>query len=462
MAFTPTYEHSTTLKTINVNGSIYWVKDADVRALIATFGDAVLKNVDTTFDEDSVNLATSAAIATYVEEAIQDLEGAMHFRGVITRQEGETDAEAIARVVTDPEAGDVVIMQDNGKEYIYGGATAGWEEVGDQNIYLTIAAAAATYVPLTRTVAGIALDHNITVAELEDASALNIKALAHKDSATGSVTTADSIDDITVAKADTYSVASTPVAVPATYSALDVTPAGSVSVTADVAAAVSYDKATSTTVTSVASDAEHPANYTPAGTVGLPSFTSTVTPTTDSVATVTDAGTGYTLSAGSVSQAADTTGAFSKKPIKMAMDTTDTEQLNLTYVNTTDTDASTFYSDAVTASGTVTYTDNTLTGALPTFGTKTVLTAATVSTTADNDATFSGTGAVIGVAVNSTSTAATVTQPTYTASFSGTEKTVTPAVATTVNAAGTDGAVTVGTETKSLTLNTSAKTVTVS
>ena len=460
MAFTPTYEHSTTLKTINVNGSIYWVKDADVRALIATFGDAVLKNVDTTFNEESVNLATSAAIAAYVEAAIQDLEGAMHFRGVITRQDGETDAEAIARVVTDPEAGDVVIMQDNGKEYIYGGTA--WEEVGDQNIYLTIAAAAATYVPKTTTIAGISLDHNITVAELEDASALNIKALAHKDSATGSVTTADSIDDITVAKADTYSVNSTPVAVPSTYSALDVTPAGSVSITADVAAAVSYDKATSTTVTSVASDAEHPANYTPAGTVGLPSFTSTVTPTTDSVATVTDAGTAYSLTAGSVSQAADTTGAFSKKPIKMAMDATDTEQLNLTYVNTTDTDASTFYSDAVTASGAVTYTDNTLSGALPTFGTKSVLTGATVSTTADNDATFSGTGAVIGVAVNSTATAATVTQPTYTAAFTGTEKTVTPAVATTVNAAGTDGAVTVDTETKSLTLNKTSKTVTVS
>ena len=459
MAFTPTYEHSTTLKTINVNGSIYWVKDADVRALIATFGDAVLKNVDTTFNEESVNLATSAAIAAYVEAAIQDLEGAMHFRGVITRQEGETDAEAIARVVADPAAGDVVIMQDNGKEYIYGTA---WEEVGDQNIYLTIAAAAATYVPKTTTIAGIALDHNITVAELEDASALNLKALAHKDTATGSVTTADSIDDITVAKADTYSVNSTPVAVPSTYSALDVTPAGSVAITPDVAAAVSYDKATSTTVTSVAADAEHPANYTPAGTVGLPSFTSVVTPTSDSVATVTDAGTAYSLTAGSVSQAADTTGAFSKKPIKMAMDATDTEQLNLTYVNTTDTDASTFYSDAVTASGAVTYTDNTLSGALPTFGTKSVLTGATVSTTADNDATFSGAGAVIGVAVNSTATAATVTQPTYTAEFTGTEKTVTPAVATTVNAAGTDGAVTVGTETKSLTLNTSAKTVTVS
>lgn len=459
MAFTPTYEHNTTLKTINVNGSIYWVKDADVRALIATFGDAVLKNVDTTFNEESVNLATSAAIAAYVEAAIQDLEGAMHFRGVITRQEGETDAEAIARVVADPAAGDVVIMQDNGKEYIYGTA---WEEVGDQNIYLTIAAAAATYVPKTTTIAGIALDHNITVAELEDASALNIKALAHKDTATGSVTTVDSIDDITVAKADTYSVSSTPVAVPSTYSALDVTPAGSVAITPDVAAAVSYDKATSTTVTSVASDAEHPANYTPAGTVALPSFTSTVTPTSDSVATVTDAGTAYSLTAGSVSQAADTTGAFSKKPIKMAMDATDTEQLNLTYVNTTDTDASTFYSDAVTASGAVTYTDNTLSGALPTFGTKSVLTGATVSTTADNDATFSGTGAVIGVAVNSTATAATVTQPTYTAEFTGTEKTVTPAVATTVNAAGTDGAVTVDTETKSLTLNKTSKTVTVS
>ena len=29
MAITPSYEHNTTLKKLNVNGSIYWMKDAD-------------------------------------------------------------------------------------------------------------------------------------------------------------------------------------------------------------------------------------------------------------------------------------------------------------------------------------------------------------------------------------------------------------------------------------------------
>jgi hypothetical protein len=204
MAFTPTYEHNQTMTKLNVNGSIYWLKDADVRSLIATFGDAVLKNVDTTFTEDSVNLVTSKAIQDWVEEQIADIAGAMHFRGIIEKQAEESDADAIARVIDDPAAGDVVVIKGNGKEYIYQGTA--WEEIGDQNIYLTIAAAAATYVPKTTTVAGIALDHNITVGELEAASALNLKALAHKDTASGTVATVDSIDDITVAKAGEYAI----------------------------------------------------------------------------------------------------------------------------------------------------------------------------------------------------------------------------------------------------------------
>ena len=69
---------------------------------------------------------------------IQSIVGAMHFRGVIERQEGETDAQAIARVVTDPADGDVVIMADNSKEYIYDGTN--WKEVGDESLYATKAA----------------------------------------------------------------------------------------------------------------------------------------------------------------------------------------------------------------------------------------------------------------------------------------------------------------------------------
>ena len=457
MAFTPTYEHDQTMTKLNVNGSIYWLKDSDLRGIIATFGDAVLKNVDTTFTEDSVNLVTSAAIQAWVEDQISDLVGVMHFRGIITKQQDESDAEAIARVVTDPTAGDVVVIQGNGKEYIYNGSA--WEEVGDQNIYLTIATAAATYVPKTTTVAGIALDHNITVSELEAASALNLKALSHKDSASGTVSTADSIDDITVAKAGEYAVSGDTVAVPQTWNAMDVTPAGSVALTAGTAAAATYDKASSATISASAVGAGQTANYTPAGTVSLPSITAAVTLGKEAVATVTDAGTAYTLSDGGVTKAADTTAKFVKKGVSFAIDGTDAEQLNLAYVATTDTE---FYTDAVTEAGAITYTKQTISGALPTFGTKDVATSVSSATaTYDGDASFSGTGTVIGATLAYETASATVTQPTFTAEFSGTSKSVTPTAATTSDALAT-GSITVASETKSLTLNKTDKTVTVS
>jgi signal peptidase I len=457
MAITVNYEHDQTMKKLSVNGSIYWLKDADLRALVESFGTVVYKDVETTLTEDGVNVvATSKAVADWVKEKIKDLAGAMHFRGVVKREEGESDAEAIARTITDPTAGDVVVMSDNGKEYIYQGAA--WEEVGDQNIYLTIATAAATYVPKTTTIAGIDLQDSITVEELSASTALDLKALSHKDSASGSIDTVDSINDITSGKAGTYTVAGDTVAVPVTYSALDVTPAGTVTVTADVAAAVSYAKATSTTVSSIAADADHPANYTPAGTVALPTFTSTVTPTKEAVATVTDAGTAYSLTAGSVTKADDATAKFVQKAVKMAIDADDAEQLNLTYVANTDTE---FYSDAVTGAGAVTYVAPALTGKLPTFGTKDVLTNATVATAKDAEATFSGAGAVIAAAINTTDTAATVTQPTYTAAFAGTDKSVTPEVATTANAQAPSGTVTVASETIQITPVKSSKTVTV-
>ena len=457
MAFTPTYEHDQTMTKLNVNGSIYWLKDSDLRGIIATFGDAVLKNVDTTFTEDSVNLVTSKAIQDWVEDQISDLVGVMHFRGIITKNESESDAEAIARVITDPAAGDVVVIQGNGKEYIYNGSA--WEEVGDQNIYLTIATAAATYVPKTTTVAGIALDHNITVSELEAASALNLKALSHKDSASGTVSTADSIDDITVAKAGEYAVSGDTVAVPQTWNAMDVTPAGSVALTAGTAAAATYDKASSATISASAVGAGQTANYTPAGTVSLPSITAAVTLGKEAVATVTDAGTAYTLSDGAVTKAADTTAKFVKKGVSFAMDTTDTEQLNLAYVATTDSE---FYTDAVTEAGAITYTKQTISGALPTFGTKDVATSVSSATaTYDGDASFSGTGTVIGATLAYETASATDTQPTFTAEFSGTSKSVTPTAATTSDALAT-GSITVASETKSLTLNKTDKTVTVS
>ena len=65
---------------------------------------------------------------------------------------------------------------------------------------------------------------------------------------------------------------------------------------------------------------------------------------------------------------------------------------------------------------------------------------------------------MINATPSSTSAAATMTQPTFTGSFSGTSKSVTPTVATTKNAAGTDGSVTVASETIAPTFTSSEKT----
>lgn len=125
--------------------------------------------------------------------------------------------------------------------------------------------------------------------------------------------------------------------------------------------------------------------YTPVGSITLPSFSSKVTSSTDNVATVTNAGTAYTITDGSVSKAADTKSKFA------------TEGLTASYTAATETlvFAAAGKADAVTAAGAVTYTKPVLNGSLPTFGTKTVLTGATVTTTANDKATFVGTEADI-------------------------------------------------------------------
>jgi len=450
------------ISKLNVLGTMYDLKDAAARQDLATLlnnkaaqalGTAAFVDSTSTLSKDDTTgaVATGAAVATAIEAAITGLGSVLHFRGVIEKNAEETDAAAIARSVSNPAAGDVVIIKGNHKEYIYDGTA--WQEMGDEDIYLTKATAEADYVKKTTKVAGIDLADDITVTEME--TALDIKALGHKASAEGSVTTVDSADDITVAKADTYTVAGTAVSVPQTYSALDVTPAGSVTVSADTAAAVSYEKAKSAATVSTAAVGEgQTANYTPAGTITLPTYTSTVTPTKEAVATVTDAGTGYSITDGSVTKGTDSTSKFATAGVTMAMSQVEGESEVLVITAATT-------SDAVTSSAAPVYVAPVLSGALPTFSTKDVVVSATVATAKDGDATFAGTGTIIGATLGYDTVSATVTQPTFTAEFSGTEKSVTPAVATSANAAPSNATITVGTETKSITLNKTSKTVTV-
>lgn len=395
------------LSKVKFGNTTYYIKDAAARAILDTFGNATLENVATSIADGGTGLVTSDQVYDFVNRQI----GAV---GDILNLRSESDHTTVET----PATGDFVVESD-GSEWLYDGTA--WREVGSEN----------AYVLKTFKIAGVDMADNITVVELQQA--LQLGALAYLDSGSVKVTTIDSMSKFSTGAAGEYSVVASSVSVPATYSALDVTPAGSVSIEAGTAAAASYDKTTSVAISAAAPvEGTSVANYTPAGTVTVSNVT--VTPSNVSVATVTDAGTAYQLQAGSMTQAADTKSAFATAGVTVAIDENDSEMLVFN-------DATT--AQAVTASGTVTYVDPSLTGSLPTFGSQSVVSGIS---SASAEASFSGTGTVLSASPAYTTTDATVTQPTFTASFEGTSKSVTPAVATTVNAAGTDGKVTVASE----------------
>ena len=424
------YVNTPVLSKVKFGNNTYYMKDADVRAILDTFGNVVTLDKALNVTENGTGLVDAALLYSYVGQQVGTL-------GQVLNLRSESDHTAIAN----PQTGDFVVEADH-KEWLFDGTA--WRVVGDES----------SYVLKTTTVAGVDLADNITVAELQ--AALGLKALAYKDNGSVSVTTVDSINSFSTGAAGSYNVSSTPVSVPATYSALDVTPAGSVALTQGTEAAASYDKTTSVSVATAApADGASP-TYTPSGDVTVTSVT--VTPSTGEAATVTNAGTAYQLTAGSCTKGADSTSAFATEGVTVSVGVDnsgsggadESETLIFTAAGT---------SNAVTASGNITYVDPTLSGSLPTFGTASVVTGIT---SASAQASFAGTGVMINATPAYTATSATVTQPTFTAEFSGTSKSVTPAVATTVSAAGTDGSVTVSSETITPTFESSAKTANVS
>ena len=416
-----TYTHTPTLSKVKLGATTYYLKDADVRAILDTFGNVVTENKATKIENGATGIPNADQVYDFVVQQVTEVGKALNLIAA-------TDHTA----VKDPRVGDFVVESD-GSEWVYDGN--GWREVGTEN----------AYVKKTFTIAGVDMQDNITKAELQEA--LELHALAYMDAGSVAVTTPDGINSFSTGKAGEYNVASTPVSVPATYDALDVTPAGSVELTAGTAAAASYDKTTSITMATAAPAEGQSATYTPAGEVTVTSVT--VTPSNVSVAKVTDTGTAYQLTEGSVAHATDTTSQFAVAGMLASIDAEDNEMLVL---------ADATKADAVTAVGAITYTAPTLSGALPTFGTESVVSGIS---SASAEASFAGTGVMINATPAYTSANATMTQPTFTASFEGTSKSVTPSVATTVSAAGTDGKVTVASESITPTLQTSEKTVNV-
>ena len=330
------YSNTPVLAKVKIGSEIYWLKDADVRAILDTYKGAVKYDVDTTFAADSENLATSKAIAAYLEGQIAGLTGAMHFAGIKTEEEFANGALA-------GNAGDVIIVGTT--EYVHDGSK--WVEIGDEGVYATKAGVEAAYVKKTVTIANIDLADNITADELK--AALELKALAYKDSASATLTDyATGINGATYTPAGSVEVklnhTSTSMSAAGTF-----TPAGTVSgnVTAAGTVSIARDDTNGTAVS---------------GTVSAPTIT--VTPSTAKVQHIDSLGTlpTYTAAQYTAPSVAETKAQFASEGLVAAMDATDTEMLVFTAAGK---------ADALTATGfnAGSYTAAEFNaGALPTLG----------------------------------------------------------------------------------------------
>lgn len=413
------YTNTPVLSKVKIGEQTYWLKDADVRAILDGFGTIVTYNVSTSALDVNESIPNAGQIKAYLETQIAGLTGAMHFAGIITREAEESDLDAIERVITSPKAGDVVVMEDTTAEYIYDGEE--WREVGTEGIYLTIASAAAQYVPKGFTIAGVDMQDNITDAELR--TALDLGALAQKDSATTTLT--DYANGITGAS---YTPAGT-VSVTLSQTATKVASEGKFTPAGTVAGNV-----TATGTVAIAADNENGFQVT--GTVAAP--TVTVTPQTAEIRGITGVGTlpSYTAAQYTAPSVTESKSAFATAGMVAAVDGTDTEMLVISAAGTAEALTSTGFNAG-------SFTDGQFSaGTLPTMAEPTaVMTGATASASAPTftggkiAATFTGTQAAISATFTGTEGDVSVSgnydkAGVQTSTFSGTEATITPTLKT--------------------------------
>ena len=281
MAFT--YNNTPVLSKVKIGEQTYYLKDAEVRVLLDTFGGAVTYNVDTAVAEGGAGLITAGAVHSYVTEYVTNITGgAMTFLGI-------KDA-----LPATGNPGDVVIVGT--AEYVW--SEGEWHLYGDEGIYATVAGVEEAYVKKTLTIAGIDLKDAITADELK--SALGLKALAYKDNASGTIeglVTGVVDAEYTPAGSVEVKLNSTSTAMASTGS---FTPAGSVAGVTTAAGTVSIarDDANGVAVS---------------GTVSAPTIT--VTPATVEIQHIDNLGTlpSYTAAQYTAPSVAEVTGKFASE-----------------------------------------------------------------------------------------------------------------------------------------------------
>lgn len=217
------------------NGSSVDIKDAEGRANVTTLlgghalealGAAAWKAVAANISGEG--LVDASIVKSYVDSQV----GQIHNFDVVVDAAGTVAAGPSVTASADTMYKIYLVPSDDAAaggyiEYITirssaeGAYTYAWEAIGNTKVSLS------GYVPTTTTIATIALDHNITVAELQ--GALKLGAMAYADKANGS-TTLETVDSITMKPVTVAGNATVTTKVAdATLTKGDFTPAGTVS-----------------------------------------------------------------------------------------------------------------------------------------------------------------------------------------------------------------------------------------
>ena len=366
------------LSIFNVGGTDYNLKDAVATAklekllgkqTLQELGAAAWKAVATEVTGGGEALPTAEAVKSYVTSQV----GQIHSFDVVIDPAGTADGPSVTAsadtmykiyMVADGQAsaGSYIewITIRSGSEDAY---TYAWEKIGSTKTDLT------GYVSKETKIAGLQLNKDITVAELQ--TALSLKAFAY--AATGTATVAaKTVSGVKATGTSTGSISGD-----IAYDETAITSTGKVTATGSVTGsaisggsiAVTLKDAEAATAAAVTTEAYKPAGSVNssfvadadngvaiAGTVSKP--TATVTPATVTVQEMKTAGTAYSITDGSVEKAADAKSAFATEGVVATVDEAN-ETLTFTAAGT---------SQAVTASGDVKYIAPSLKGALPTFG----------------------------------------------------------------------------------------------
>ena len=254
------------------NGPTVDIKDAEGRANVTTLlgdhaiealGAAAWKAVATNVVGGGEALPTAEAVKSYVISQV----GQIHNFDVMVDAAGTVAAGPSVTASADTMYKIYLVPSDDAAaggyiEYITirsgaeGAYTYAWEAIGNTKVSLS------GYVPTTTTIATIALDHNITVAELQ--GALKLGAMAYADKASGS-TTIQTIDSITMKEVTVAgNAAVTSKAADATLTKANYTPAGKITGSAISGGSINVTLKDSATKTeAVLSTSE----FTPAGTI---------------------------------------------------------------------------------------------------------------------------------------------------------------------------------------------------